>query len=665
MRAGWTRKVLGAALGGAALALVSLGPPVAGGAANGQPAFTTFEAPGGAATAGHRVVALTFDDGPGPFTPQVLSVLERYRVPATFFEVGVEVAQYPQYAKQVAAAGFPVGNHTWNHPDLSKLTAQGVASQVDMTQAEIRSVTGTTPQCLRPPYDAWSATALSVIASRGLTTMSYSVDPKDYTMPGTQAIADRVVGAAFPGAVVGMHDGGGDRSETVAALPQIITRLRAMGYAFVSVCGTGPAGGPQVTATFAFGDAPVPGPPVTSSLPLVGAARADGGGYWEVASDGGIFSFGDAAFHGSMGGTPLNAPVVGLAATPDGGGYWEVASDGGIFSFGDAAFHGSMGGTPLNAPVVGLAATPDGGGYWEVASDGGIFSFGDAAFHGSMGGTPLNAPVVGLAATPAGGGYWEVASDGGIFSFGDADFRGSMGGTPLNAADRGPGGDARRRRLLGGGLRRRDLLLRRAVLRFPCRPQGGGPVLLDRADRDLRGLPAGGAASGCLAACPGRRPGYGTGVEKRYPMPRMVVIQRGFSGSDSILRRTRRMCSVTVERPCHRPLEPHTRSSRSSREKTSPGAAARKARRSNSLRVIVTSDSPTVTVRVPWSMTRSPCSSVVVGAALPRRSTARTRASSSAKEYGLAMKSSAPRLSRLTRSRSVARAEQTMTRTVL
>ena len=87
---------------------------------------------------------------------------------------------------------------------------------------------------------------------------------------------------------------------------------------------------------------------------------AGGNGYWEVASDGGIFSFGDAAFHGSMGGTPLNAPIVGMAATPDGNGYWEVASDGGIFSFGDAAFHGSMGGTPLNAPIVGMAATPDG-----------------------------------------------------------------------------------------------------------------------------------------------------------------------------------------------------------------------------------------------------------------------------------------------------------------
>ena len=124
-----------------------------------------------------------------------------------------------------------------------------------MTQAEIRTVTGTTPQCVRPPYDAWNPASSSQIASRGLTTMSYSVDPKDWTLPGAQAIVSRVVGAAFPGAVVDMHDAGGDRSQTVAALPQIITRLRAMGYSFVSICGGEPAPGPQVTATYAFGDA--------------------------------------------------------------------------------------------------------------------------------------------------------------------------------------------------------------------------------------------------------------------------------------------------------------------------------------------------------------------------------------------------------------------------
>ncbi len=145
-----------------------------------------------------------------------------------------------------------------------------------------------------------------------------------------------------------------------------------------------------------------------------------------MASDGGVFSFGDAGFYGSEGGHPLDRPIVAMAAAPDGGGYWEVASDGGIFSFGDAGFYGSEGGHPLNAPIVGMAATPDGGGYWEVASDGGIFSFGDAAFSGSAGGLQLGRPIVGMAAAPNGHGYWMVGGDGGIFSFGDAPFDGSV-----------------------------------------------------------------------------------------------------------------------------------------------------------------------------------------------------------------------------------------------
>ena len=162
-------------------------------------------------------------------------------------------------------------------------------------------------------------------------------------------------------------------------------------------------------------------------------------GYWVAASDGGIFSY-DAPFYGSMGGQPLNQPIVGIAADPRTGGYWEVASDGGLFAF-NAGFFGSMGGQHINAPIVGMVSTPDGLGYWEVASDGGIFNFGDAKYYGSMGGQLLNKPVVGIATTPDGLGYWEVASDGGIFNFGDAAFLGSMGGKPLNKPIVGIAGD--------------------------------------------------------------------------------------------------------------------------------------------------------------------------------------------------------------------------------
>ena len=113
------------------------------------------------------------------------------------------------------------------------------------------------------------------------------------------------------------------------------------------------------------------------------AATPDGRGYWLAASDGGIFTFGDAHFYGSTGNIRLNQPIVAMAPTPDGHGYWLAASDGGIFTFGDAHFYGSTGNIRLNQPIVAMAPTPDGHGYWLAASDGGIFTFGDAHFYGS------------------------------------------------------------------------------------------------------------------------------------------------------------------------------------------------------------------------------------------------------------------------------------------
>jgi subtilisin family serine protease len=166
----------------------------------------------------------------------------------------------------------------------------------------------------------------------------------------------------------------------------------------------------------------------TNTLPI----GPTGKGYWLAASDGGIFSYGNATFNGSTGGIMLNRPIVGLAATPAGGGYWLAASDGGIFAFGDAGFFGSTGSISLTKPIVGMTATPSGLGYWLVASDGGIFAFGDAGFFGSTGSISLTKPIVGMTATPSGLGYWLVASDGGIFAFGDAAFFGSTGNIKLH-----------------------------------------------------------------------------------------------------------------------------------------------------------------------------------------------------------------------------------------
>ena len=171
---------------------------------------------------------------------------------------------------------------------------------------------------------------------------------------------------------------------------------------------------------------------VAYNYPVVGmASTADGGGYWLVASDGGVFAFGDAGFYGAATSLHLNQPVVGMVATHDGRGYWLAAADGGVFSYGDAESYGSMCALHLNEPIVGMAATSDGHGYWLVGADGGVFAFGDAQFYGSTGGAHLNQPVVGMAATSVG--YWLVAADGGVFAFGNAPFSGSLGGHRLVA----------------------------------------------------------------------------------------------------------------------------------------------------------------------------------------------------------------------------------------
>ena len=171
------------------------------------------------------------------------------------------------------------------------------------------------------------------------------------------------------------------------------------------------------------------------SHPIVGmSATRTGKGYWLTGTDGGVFAFGDAGYHGSTGGARLNQPIVGIAATPSGNGYWLAASDGGVFSFGDARFFGSTGGLRLNQPIMGIAATSTGNGYWLVGADGGIFAFGDAQFRGSTAGVRLNQPVVDMVNTPTSRGYWLLGNDGGLYAFGDAQFHGSTSGTDLGHA---------------------------------------------------------------------------------------------------------------------------------------------------------------------------------------------------------------------------------------
>ncbi len=282
-----------------------------------------------------------------------------------------------------------------------------------------------------------------------VATTEYSASSGGYTT-GDQfpAVPDAGDAICIPGACNPNHDWTATVpvSSIQAAYPQIGT-LTAI--TVTQRNGLGDLGGrvEQMTIAGSSGTATDTGDGFEAKLGLKsdwfavsGQPSGGVGGYWLDAADGGVFTFGNARFFGSMGGTPLNRPVVGMSATHDSGGYWEVAADGGIFSFGDADFHGSVPGVlkpgqTLNQPVVGMATTPDGGGYWIVASDGGVFCFGDAPFEGSVPGVlkpgqSLNRPIVGIVPTRDGRGYWLVASDGGVFAFGDAGFVGSLGSSP-------------------------------------------------------------------------------------------------------------------------------------------------------------------------------------------------------------------------------------------
>jgi hypothetical protein len=172
---------------------------------------------------------------------------------------------------------------------------------------------------------------------------------------------------------------------------------------------------------------------VLLNAPIVDiAASPDGRGYWEVASDGGVFAFGGAHFAGSLGNLRLNQPIVAMAPTPTGRGYWLAAGDGGVFTFGDAPYLGSTGDRQLSERVVGIVAAPLGYGYWLVTGGGTVFAFGTAPHQGDLTSNRQQSPVVGMAVTPAGDGYWLATANGGVYTFGRATFGGALAGQRLD-----------------------------------------------------------------------------------------------------------------------------------------------------------------------------------------------------------------------------------------
>jgi peptidoglycan-N-acetylglucosamine deacetylase len=189
-----------------------------------RPATTTVAT---APVAYAGTVYFTLDDGPHPtWTPKMLAILRKYGAKAVFFEVGQNVASYPSITRSLRYYGMKIGNHTWSHPDLTTLSSTSVTSQLN----KMESALGYRPRCVRPPYGATNSRIATIIANRGQRQILWTVDPRDWSRPGTWTIVNRVLANVRDGSRILMHDGGGDRSQSVAALDILIPKLRARGY---------------------------------------------------------------------------------------------------------------------------------------------------------------------------------------------------------------------------------------------------------------------------------------------------------------------------------------------------------------------------------------------------------------------------------------------------
>ena len=187
------------------------------------------------AGAQHREIALTFDDGPGPYTPQVLAILQREHVPATFFEVGILERYFNASTTAIAADDDAIGDHTEVHAPMSRLSPAKQRAQLLEQASAIERYGASFPRLFRPPYGLWNSATLALLHRYRMLMVLWTVDTSDYRRPGVPAILDAAVHGARPGAIILLHDAGGDRSQTVAALPKIISALRRRHYRLVTV----------------------------------------------------------------------------------------------------------------------------------------------------------------------------------------------------------------------------------------------------------------------------------------------------------------------------------------------------------------------------------------------------------------------------------------------
>ncbi|MET9593909.1 polysaccharide deacetylase family protein [Streptomyces sp. NPDC006516] len=180
---------------------------------------------------GRDAVVLSFDDGPDPrYTPEILATLRTYDVRAMFFVCGEMAADNADLLREMADDGHVVGNHSWSHPLVPKLSRAGIRDELGSTSEVIEKTLGAPPLWYRAPYGAWNRNSFEIGAAMGMEPLAWTVDTLDWTMPGTDTIVRRVKKGAAPGVVVLSHDAGGDRSQSVAALRRYLPALIERGY---------------------------------------------------------------------------------------------------------------------------------------------------------------------------------------------------------------------------------------------------------------------------------------------------------------------------------------------------------------------------------------------------------------------------------------------------
>ncbi len=182
-------------------------------------------------------VALTFDDGPNPkYTPEILAILDRYHIKATFFVMGIQAKRYPNLVRDIQAHGHVIANHSMTHPFLTKLSDQQLKYQVDGTNGIVKQITGRAPLCLRPPYGLSNARVRNYIHSQGMQVVMWDLNSFDYEHQPVSHLINWVLTKTKPGYDLLMHDGSGNSFQTVKALPAIIEGLQQRGMGFDVIC---------------------------------------------------------------------------------------------------------------------------------------------------------------------------------------------------------------------------------------------------------------------------------------------------------------------------------------------------------------------------------------------------------------------------------------------